>query len=190
MPTYEFICDNCKENWEDILSVAEYYRTVNGKCPACGQFKIRQQMHPALLKTSTTWMKGRKMLGDQFKDTPEGKDQLAFRIAQARAAGYNPSPNDYYDPTVAAYPGDPDGFIPHDDPAGHVARVCAKRGVGCNTDLVKVAAPLSGRTKPAPLAGDIVESLASKKIAVDPALGEKTKSEVAEMIRGEHSYAG
>ena len=190
MPTYEFICDNCNTNWEDILTLAEYQRTVRGKCPACQKRAIRQRMYPQVLKTSTEWLKGRKMLGDQFPDNPSGRQQLAYRIAQAQAAGYKPSASDYYDPTVAAYPGDPDGFIPQADPAGHVTRVCAKRGVGCDSSLVKVASPMSGRSKPAPLADDIVRDLASEKIRANPDLGQKSKAEVAEMIRGEHSYAG
>jgi putative FmdB family regulatory protein len=188
MPSYEMTCDACRHQWEDILPVAEYLRVVKGKCPECGKRALRQVMHPAVLKTATNWLRGRGMLADQFGKGKECEAQLHYRINEARKAGYNPSPNDSYDPTLAGYPGDPDGFIPHDDPAGHIRRVCAKRGVGCDTDIVKVSAPMRDPGPPAPLAEDLVRDLAIEKIKKNPDLKRKTKNELREMVRAEHSY--
>lgn len=190
MPAHDYQCDACQHAWEEFGTIADHDAVKRGPCPKCGQNKVRLLfLRAPAIKTSATWLKGKGTLLDHFGDNPEGRRQLAYRVAVARSRGYNPSPHDVYDETLALEPGDPDGFIPHDDPAGHVKRVCERRGVGCDNSLAKVKAPAPRPIQAAPLADDIVQDLAAEKITRNPDLGRKTKVEMAEMIRHNHSYS-
>lgn len=191
MPAYDYICDACQFVWEDIVSLAEHEAILNGPCPQCAAKHVRVQfLHAPAIKTSATWLKGQGTLADHFGDSQEGRAQLRHRMAVAQRHGRNPSSYDVYDETLALFPGDPDGFIPHDDPAGHVRRVCEQRGVSCDSSLVKVKGPdreLRLAT-PAPLADDIVQDLAAERVSTNPDLVHENPRELAEMIRDEHSY--
>ncbi len=190
MPSHDYQCDSCLHAWEEINTLAEHDAVERGPCPKCGEKTVRTLfLHAPAIKTSATWLRGQKNLLDHFGDTPEGRSQLNYRVSVARAHGYNPNMHDVYDETVALFPGDPEGYIPHDDPAGHMKRVCERRGVGCDSSLAKVKAPAPRPIEAAPLANDIVRDLAAEKISANPDLGRKPKAEMAEMIRQDHSYS-
>ena len=142
----------------------------------------------ALQGTVTQYNRGQKMLGDQFPDTDEGRIQLNDRIARARMQGYNPSPWDTYDPTLAQSMGGKEGFIPQDDPVGHVKSVCQEFGLSTDTDLVKVTAPQSDPTPSIPLAEDLIQEEISKRITVDPGLADKNQTELRESVIDKHGY--
>lgn len=189
MPAHDYQCDSCRHTFEEIAPIKEHERIPKRPCPVCGKKAVRRLfLHAPAIKTAATWLSRHGTLLDHFGDSPEGRSALEYRVEVARRNGYNPSPNDVYDETVALYPGDPEGFIPHDDPAGHIRRVCERRGVSCDSDLAKVKAREVAPPSPAPLADDLVTDLAAEKIKENPDLAARPKTEIAEMIRDKHSY--
>ena len=75
-----------------------------------------------------TLLVGRGTLAEQF----EGSEQLNKVTSIARKHGYTPRYTDTYEPSLAAYPGDPAGFVPSSDPAGHIRKVCKRRNWSCD----------------------------------------------------------
>lgn len=142
---------------------------------------------PIPVRTSTRYLSRFGTLAEQFGDTPRGRRDLAIRVAAAKQAGHTPSYCDVYDPTVAASPGDPDGFVPADDPKGHLQRVIAKRGVGCREGLCPTPAPPAKEPPQVPLAESIVQDEMSRQIQRDPGLADK-KPELREQIIDRHSF--
>jgi len=52
MPTYEFYCPKCKEEFSLTLSLKEY-ETKDYRCPKCGEKEgLKQQVTPFMTKTS------------------------------------------------------------------------------------------------------------------------------------------
>jgi hypothetical protein len=143
-----------------------------------------------VLGTTTQWLRGHGMLGDQFPSTVEGQKQLHERVAIAQKHGYHPSANDVYDPTVAQFPGDPRGFISSSDPVGHVRRVCEETGTGCDSDLVKVPAPPADPGPNKRLADDIVQREVSKRVAKDPGLAHGDQTALREAVIEKHGFTG
>ena len=43
MPTYEFLCENCKKTFSVILSLSDYEKKKY-KCPKCDSKKVKQQV--------------------------------------------------------------------------------------------------------------------------------------------------
>ncbi len=43
MPTYEFICEECKKPFSLILKLSEYEKK-NFRCPNCNSTKVKQQI--------------------------------------------------------------------------------------------------------------------------------------------------
>jgi len=43
MPTYEFVCENCKKRFTLILSISEYEKKKMS-CPKCKSRKVKQQI--------------------------------------------------------------------------------------------------------------------------------------------------
>ena len=56
MPTYEFLCQNCKEASAFICSIMEYERKKKrgSKCPKCRSSKVVQQVSGFQVQTSKT----------------------------------------------------------------------------------------------------------------------------------------
>lgn len=54
MPTYEFRCDKCGKNFEQIWSLSEYDKRIkqNHKCPTCGSTKVVKTISLVQVKTS------------------------------------------------------------------------------------------------------------------------------------------
>jgi len=142
------------------------------------------------LRTTTEWLSRHGTLLNQFGDTPDGRRNLNSRIAAAKRAGYTPNMNDVYDPTIAASPGDPDGFIPSSDADGHVRRVIAERGVGCQEGLVTAATPApSEEPKKTKLDEKIVNKLTRRRIRANPDLAAKDQQALREEVIDTHSYS-
>ena len=51
MPTYEFLCEECKKPFTLIKSISEYEKK-NFKCPKCKSTKVKQQITTFQTKTS------------------------------------------------------------------------------------------------------------------------------------------
>ena len=51
MPTYEYRCDKCSEQFSRIMSIREY-ETAKVTCPKCQAPEVTQQMSEFIAKTS------------------------------------------------------------------------------------------------------------------------------------------
>ena len=51
MPTYEYLCENCKKDFEVMLTITERAK-ASVKCPGCGSNKVSAQMTVFSAKTS------------------------------------------------------------------------------------------------------------------------------------------
>ncbi len=81
------------------------------------------------LSTDTSFLAGVGTLRDQF----DGNDAELNRVVkEAKKQGYTPKATDYYEPSLANRCGDPGAFIPHNEPKGHVRRLCNKRDLACH----------------------------------------------------------
>ena len=54
MPTYEFLCENCRKIFEVVWSLAEYDKRIKEKtkCPACGSARVVKTLSIVQVKTS------------------------------------------------------------------------------------------------------------------------------------------
>ena len=54
MPTYEFHCDKCKKNFEQVWSLSEYDKRIKQKtkCPSCGSTRVVKTLSMVQVKTS------------------------------------------------------------------------------------------------------------------------------------------
>jgi putative FmdB family regulatory protein len=51
MPTYEYLCQNCKKPFEVVMSISEYEKR-KVKCPKCGKGRVKQQITGFMVQTS------------------------------------------------------------------------------------------------------------------------------------------
>jgi putative FmdB family regulatory protein len=51
MPTYEYRCEDCKETFERVETMAEH-ETAKPKCPKCGTDKVTRVPSRFMAKTS------------------------------------------------------------------------------------------------------------------------------------------
>jgi putative FmdB family regulatory protein len=190
MPIYEFHCPKCEHRFDEIMSVDEYMRTGHKlPCPECFHLWAQRAWTPCALKTATRWASRQGTLLDQFGDTPDGRKDLEFRVKAAKRMGYKPGMHDVYDPTVATSPGNPNGFIPQDDPQGHMRRVMAANRVGCEDGLVKAKTPDGDPGAPKPLAEDVTTELVQREIKKNPDLAHADQSALRQKVINTHSYS-
>jgi putative FmdB family regulatory protein len=54
MPTYEFHCEKCGENFEQVWSLSEYDKLIKKKlqCPSCASTQVVRTIHIVHVKTS------------------------------------------------------------------------------------------------------------------------------------------
>jgi putative FmdB family regulatory protein len=54
MPTYEFHCEKCNKNFEQIWSLAEYDKRIKAKtkCPRCASTRVTKVISVVEVKTS------------------------------------------------------------------------------------------------------------------------------------------
>jgi putative FmdB family regulatory protein len=51
MPTYEFVCEQCKKSFSLLLKLSEYEKKKYS-CPKCKSKKVKQQLTPFQTKTA------------------------------------------------------------------------------------------------------------------------------------------
>jgi hypothetical protein len=129
--------------------------------------------------------RGGNTLADQFSGA---ENLLEYRVAQAKRQGYTPNATDYYDSSVARFPGDKRAWLSGKQSAGDVRRDIASHGGGMmkggdvtlspNTDV----AP----TPPKKLNERIVSRIEQKMVADDPSLKEMDRMELRESIKDKH----
>jgi putative FmdB family regulatory protein len=54
MPTYEFHCEKCNKNFEQVWSLSEYDKRIKQKtkCPSCGSTRVVKTLSMVQVKTS------------------------------------------------------------------------------------------------------------------------------------------
>ena len=54
MPTYEFHCEKCGKNFEQVWALSEYNKRIKekNKCPACGSVRVVKTISAVQVKTS------------------------------------------------------------------------------------------------------------------------------------------
>ncbi len=126
MPTYEFVCDQCNQTTDILMSVSEMEKRRDSMCcEDCGD-PMRKKVSAPSIVTDSTYFAGRGTLDKQFNgDIP----QLAFRAKTAARNGRKPNINDVYEPCLADFPGDPKAFVPADGGRSYVRRLVEAKGV-------------------------------------------------------------
>jgi hypothetical protein len=111
---------------------------------------------PPTSRTNQNYQKSFGTLDQQFSGCPK---LLEYNTRVAKSLGYTPNINDHYNSSLAKFPGDPKAFVPHDDPKGHIKKVCEERGDACEGDVnVKGREPLRDPMETRiPMAADIVK---------------------------------
>jgi putative FmdB family regulatory protein len=54
MPTYEYHCEKCGKNFEQVWALAEYDKRIKEKrkCPSCGSSRVVKAISMVQVKTS------------------------------------------------------------------------------------------------------------------------------------------
>lgn len=114
--------------------------------------------------------------------------QLNRVCEAAKKHGYNPNPNDMYNPTFARFEGDPQAFASHGQGLGHYIKLAEQRGTGCSGDHnVPVRERDPSKVKKKALAPDLIQKHLKKKLADNPELRyTKDKKELIHEIAQKH----
>jgi len=138
-----------------------------------------------VIGTASAFMAGQKMLGDQFDGNESG---LQYRLGEAAKGGFKPSPNAVYMPSLAQRPGDPLAYVPHDDPIGHIKKVCRLRRHGCEGAVNVPTPPPDKPPERIPLDEKFIQQTRKKWLKDDPALAMKNPREIRDAIIDKHAY--
>ena len=181
MPTYSYQCDACASVTEIVCSIREYRPKM--PCEACGS-PARRLFRPCVVQTDSTFVAGAGTLLDQCGGNER---DLRTLVNAARAQGYNPSPNDYYQPSLATSTGDPLAFVPQSGGRAHIKKVCRERMQDCH-GAVEYKAPERPPRPKKPLAEKIVDRLVNREITRNPSLKSRPVGELREKIIERHAH--
>lgn len=53
MPTYDYRCEKCLNQFDVQATVSEYERGLDTKCPACGSKRVRRTINTVNIKRSS-----------------------------------------------------------------------------------------------------------------------------------------
>mgnify|MGYP001610868419 CR=1 FL=1 len=136
--------------------------------------------------TDDTFFGGIPRLAEQIGDDK----QLQKYVNAARKHGYNPSPNDMYQPGLARFPGDPEAFINRSRGRSYIKKLCERRGWGCAGAVnVEARQPDHDPHDPKhcePLANDIINNFAKDMVKTNPDLKRKSRAEIRQMVLERH----
>lgn len=70
MPTYEFICDKCKHQFEELLSINDRENPIKEKCPSCKKKGGVNRNYNSYTQTigSDTTLNANKATGGQWNE--------------------------------------------------------------------------------------------------------------------------
>lgn len=138
------------------------------------------------VQTDNTFLAGIGTLRDQF----DGDDFTLNEVVQvAQASGYSPKSSDFYNESLARFPGDPEAFLHAGQGRDHIKKVCEKRGTGCR-GAVNVKGrglekdPFEGPPKLAP---DLVNEEINRRVAANPDEGRRPRKELAAEVVDKHA---
>lgn len=185
MPTYTYHCPDCGRAWE----VQERPEAKQVKRCECGGKARRLFPCPAIV-TDTAYAAPMGGLEKQFGGNKKALRDLA---RQARAQGYNPSPDDIYEPGLAQQPGDPKAFFKSHEIRSGIKRRCQELGVAPIGDsrlqFDVPARPERELAKKPQMPKKIVDRMVRQAIKEDPALAAKPRKELRDQIVQKHSYS-
>lgn len=166
--------------------VAHYRQCLKNGCSPKFAEMLAMRSAPRSM-TDDVFLAGRGTLDSQIKD----KRALGKIVENAKKAGYTPSANDYYDPGVARFAGDPEAFFSHGSGRGKLKRVLERRGVesdgSVNAVVTKRREPLSDPKKPLhKLHPRMVQRHLRRMIRENPDLARKNKAELKHEIIQKH----
>lgn len=143
----------------------------NGCTPKMAEMLALQS--PPGVKTDSTYLANSQTVGQIMRNGHRHDRAIMARtIENARKQGYNPSPEDVYEPQLARNNGDPMAFVPADSPRHHIQKFCEETGRECNGVVnVKHREPeRDPLDTPKGLAPDILHEKMSEEVKKNPAL--------------------
>ena len=182
MPMYTYFCAACHHVGDELHPSGE---TLT-ECPKCETESYERQFPRGIkAKTDREYFRGRGSLADQFGGNEK---TLLKRISAARKHGYNPSPNDVYEPSMARFPGDPQAFIGATGGRGQIKKYCERNNITTEGGDSSVRHIGSERPAPAPvkLAGEVVEEIRQERILANPDLAHTDQMKMREEIIHTH----
>lgn len=152
MPLYQYECDDCGFEFDDITPMRHAWMDV--VCKKCGVHNAKRVFGAAQVRTSNTYQNGAKLGGSQFGDATRD-----FYLNAARDAGVNPT-GKFYNHQLAEFPGDPEAWVSGPD---DVRNLLEKRNWACEGDLKVKCEPVE-RAPDKKLADDLMEDLVEAKL--------------------------
>lgn len=126
-------------------------------------------------------------VGTLDKQFDGATDQLEKTVAAARKHGYSPGVNDFYNPMIARFIGDPEGFIPPTGGRNHMRRVMEKRQANMS-GAVEVKAPMYREPTPdIPLSEAVVSEKMAELLSKDSKAKAASKKELRQEIIKKHA---
>jgi hypothetical protein len=162
-----YLC-KCGMDFWLFLPAKRIPRTAH--CPTCGKRASKAFCGcPAVVGTDTQYFRQRGTLEKQFNSDHD----LKIRVEQARKHGYNPNPNDVYEPCLAQFPGDPNAFISPSQGKRQIRQAAAK-----------ICAP-----KPAKdgLAENLIQKYSRDMVKEHPSMKRLKPSELREAVLDKHA---
>ena len=168
----------------DNISVQAFYEYLRGKGESHNMAEMLAFQQAPRAMTDAVFFEGFGTIEKQFAGDEKVRDQL---IKRARAAGYNPNPNDVYLSAIARYPGDPEAFVPATGGRGHIKKVLTERGWESDGAVKTKARQPEEAPKSVPLAKDIVNRKVGQAHRDNPETKRMDQGELRHNIIKKHS---
>lgn len=139
---------------------------------------------PGVVGTDSQYFAIHGTLDKQFNSDHD----LEIRVREARKRGYNPSPNDVYEPSLARFIGDPEAFVPASGGRGHVKRVVRKRNSTCEGPVTVNDRFQTDPGPSTPLAPDLLKRYVRQKARESAAFRRLSKSDQKASVIEQHAY--
>jgi hypothetical protein len=133
--------------------------------------------------TDRELFRNRGTLADQFSGDERTLDKL---VAKAKTYGYTPGTNDFYNSALAAFPGDPMGFVPPTGGRAHIKKVVQMRDQDCEGIVNNKASRYKDPEPEVKLAPKIVERLAQREATLNPEKRRMKKQDLREYVTEKH----
>lgn len=134
------------------------------------------------LSTDTTFFSGVGSLNDQIKD-PRSRKRL---YDNARKQGISLTGNEFYQPGLAKYPGDPRACISHAGGKQQIRQMVEATGSGCEGAVSVKPREAAERPKPKHKLNPRIVARHMRKLLADPENAKKDRRELTEKIIHEH----
>lgn len=123
-------------------------------------------------------------VGSLAKQFDGAEDQLNKLVKLAKKRGFKPGVNDFYNPMLAAFPGDPEAFIPPTGGRNHMRRLAEKRQMSLDGAVTVKKPEYREPTPDIPLQESYIREKMAAMVAADPQAAKADKRELrSEVIR-------